>query len=75
MKPYGLSWKGLFDYEPHLQRFGNYTYRNIFLNFIMVMEQIVRGTASSNPGVLASEHRENTEASMTETKRGCPRGA
>ncbi|MDE0313903.1 MAG: transposase [Candidatus Poribacteria bacterium] len=44
-------------------------------SYPMVMEQIVRGTASSNPGVLASEHRENTEASTTKTKRGHPKGA
>ena len=31
-------------------------------SYPMVMEQIVRGTSSSNPGVSACEHRENTEA-------------
>lgn len=44
-------------------------------SYPMVMEQIVRGTASSNPVVLASEHRENTEVATTETKRGRPKGS
>ena len=44
-------------------------------SYPMVMEQIVRGTSSSNPGVSACEHRENTEATTTKHKRGRPKGS
>ena len=44
-------------------------------SYPMVMEQIVRGTSSSNPGVCASEHRKNTEATTPKHKRGRPKGS
>ena len=44
-------------------------------SYPMVMEQIVRGTSSSNPGVSACEHRENTEATTPKHKRGRPKGS
>ena len=44
-------------------------------SYPMVMEQIVRGTSSSNPGVSACEHRENTETTTPKHKRGRPKGS
>ena len=41
----------------------------------MVMEQIVRGTPSSNQGVCASEHQANTETATPKHKRGRPKGS
>ena len=44
-------------------------------SYPMVMEQIVRGTSSSNPGVSACEHRENTEVTTIKHKRQRPEGS
>ena len=44
-------------------------------SYPMVMEQIVRGTSSSNQGVCASEHPDNTETATPKHKRGRPKGS
>ena len=44
-------------------------------SYPMVMEQIVRGTPSSNQGVCASEHQANTETATPKHKRGRPKGS
>ena len=44
-------------------------------SYPMVMEQIVRGTPSSNQGVCASEHQANTETATPNHKRGRPKGS
>ena len=44
-------------------------------SYPMVMEQIVRGTPSSNQGVCASEHRDNTETATPKPKHGRPKGS
>ena len=44
-------------------------------SYPMVMEQIVRGTSSSNQGVCASEHQDNTETATPRHKCGRPKGS
>ena len=44
-------------------------------SYPMVMEQIVRGTPSSNQGVCASERQANTETATPKHKRGRPKGS
>ena len=44
-------------------------------SYPMMMEQIVRGTASVNPDVSATEHQENTQTTITKQGRGRPKGS